>query len=369
MPTVARYLAELGPRPIIPCTGDPEHSGRSCLHLGESPFAPLPRVQDALRETASQVNAYPDSSCRRVREKLAEYHPGLDPGQFVCGNGSDELIDLVTLTYAGGSGRVLSFDPTFFVYQACTRRHGAHYASIPRDAKNDFAFPEAEQLTRGLVAHRPQVIFLANPNNPTGTLTPRKRIRELLNATQVEALVVVDECYFDFCGESVIDLLPDAPNLLILRSLSKSGSMAGLRFGYAIGNREMIESLERAALIFPVNAMAQAGAVAALESAEEIRLRAETIVRERERLAAMLRELGLHVASSAANLLLVASGDGVLPNESGRLLAERGILVSDQTHALDLGRTVLRIGIGTEQDSDRVVTALRDMIEMSPNGE
>ncbi len=369
MPTVARYLAELGPRPKIPCTRDPQHPGRSCLHLGESPFPPLPHVQDALREAAAQVNAYPDSSCRRVREKLAEVHNGLDPDQFICGNGSDDLIDLVVLTYAGSGGRVLSFDPTFFVYQACARRHGAHYTSIPRDANADFAFPDTEQLTRGLVAHRPQVIFLANPNNPTGTLTPRDRIRQLLTATQVEALVVVDECYFDFCGESVIDLLPDAPNLLILRSLSKSGSMAGLRFGYAVGHRKTIETLERTALIFPVNVMAQAAAIAALESAEEIRLRAETIVRERERLAAMLRKLGLHIAASAANLLLVASGNGVLPKESGRLLAERGILVSDQTDALNLGRTVLRIGIGTEEDSDRLVTALREMIETTPNGE
>ncbi len=370
MPTVSRTLGELAPRPAIPHGWGNDQDELLYLHLGESPYAPLPRVEEALRGAVGRVHRYPDTSCRAVRECLAEYAGhGVKPEQIICGNGSDDLIDLICLTFAGPNGTVVSFDPTFFVYRACARRHGSHYASIPRDSSADFAFPDNLHLARGLAAHRPSVIFLANPNNPTGTMTPRERIEFLLQSTRDGALVVVDECYFEYSGKTVLDLLSTWPHLLVLRSLSKSGSLAGLRFGYAIGARETIDPLERSSLTFPVNALAQVAACAALEDADEIRRRAQTIAGERERMAARLKELNLKIATSSANLLLIASGtQAVLPPDCAARLAERGILVSDQTQNIGMGEPYLRVGVGLEHQTDRLVSALKEILEEARDG-
>lgn len=370
MPTVSRAIGELHSHRDIPSAWV-DREPRLYLHLGESPFPPTPGVQRALRDAVSRVNAYPDSTCRIVRKKLAAVHGyGLRMENFICGNGSDDLIDLIALTYAGPNSVVASFDPTFFVYRSSARRHGAHYISIPRQIENDFVLPDPEHLNRGLIIHRPQVIFLANPNNPTGTLTPRSRIEEILVATQGGPLVVVDECYFDYSEETVMDLIPANPHLFILRSLSKGGSLAGLRFGYGVGHPDVINTMHRAALTFPVNALAQVAAEAVLDELEEVQRRARTIAEEREQLAQALRALQLDVASSAANMLLISSShSATLPADAAAQLAELGILVSDQSRTIGTEKTYLRVGIGFREHSERLVEALKRLIQNTPAGE
>lgn len=369
MPTISRILGELPPRPAIPSAWNGDEQDLICLHLGESPFPPTAGVREALQQASKLVQRYPDTSCLDVRQKLARVlGHGITTDRIVCGNGSDDLIDLICLAYAGPNAAVVSFDPTFFVYRACARRHGAHYISVPRDEANDFAFPDTSNLSRGLMAHRPQLIFLANPNNPTGTLTPRKRIEALLQSTQGGPLVVVDECYYDYSEATVIDLIETYPDLVVLRSLSKGCSLAGLRFGYAVGCAQVIESLQRASLTFPVNALAQVAAVAALDDGEEIRKRAKWLVAERERMAGLLSKLGLRVASSAANFLLVSSESASLPADTASLLADQGILVSDQSRTPGLNGTCLRIGVGSRQQTDRLAAALEEILKPAPDG-
>ena len=258
-------------------------------------------------------------------------------------------------------GTIVSFEPTFFYYGFCTAREGARYAPLFRRRAKGYDLPPMDQIHSHLEREKPDIIFLANPNNPTGGLVESDRVLELIDSSA--GFVVVDECYFEFSGQTVVDRVCDYENLIVLRSLSKSFSLAGVRIGYAIACRERIEAMERMALTFPVNAIAQVAARAALREARTMRQRVETIAAWRTELARRLEDLGLEVFASHTNFLLVSSGHTVsIPDDCASRLAKRGILVSDQSRTPGVEGTALRIAVPNPDQMERLVHELSRLV-------
>lgn len=355
----------LGPRKAIPSywnrSGD-HPADRLYLHLGENPFPPTAGIVEAIRQAAAEINYYPDSNAVALREDLAAY-VGHDIGaeNIIAGNGSDDLIQLVVQTFLPVGGTVVSFEPAFFYYGFCTGRAGARYAPVFRQRATGYDLPSMDQIRPHLNEEKPDIIFLANPNNPTGGLVSGGRVLELIDSAP--GVVVIDECYFEFCCQTVADRVHDRKNLVVLRSLSKSFSLAGVRIGYAIACRDRIEAMERMALTFPANAIAQVAARAALREVNVMRQRVETLIAWRTELTRRLQSLGLEVFDSHTNFVLVSSGPSArLPDNSASLLAERGVLVSDQSATPGVEGTTLRIAVPNSDQMERLVRELDDLL-------
>lgn len=350
----------LSPRHDIPSYWRRPTSAEALLHLGENPFPPTERVHQAIAAAGENANRYPDTNGLALREKLAEYAGhGVQPENIILGNGSDELIDLAAVTFSEPASPICIFPPTFFVYGFSAQRHGIPTVSIP--LTTDYRLPEIDSLDPQLSAGNYSLSFIANPNNPTGTLTPRERLLDYLK--RWPGIIVVDECYYEYSGETIIDLIPQYPNLLLFRSLSKSFGLSGLRLGYAVGQRPLIDAMERCAMTFPINVCAQAAGVAALEDADEYRARIRQLIQHREELRRDLDKLGLEVVPSYANFLLTIWPPAWNEKQPAQQLAQQGILVSDQSANMNQGRPALRIAIGTPEENERLRTAIRSLLK------
>ncbi|MDP8243336.1 MAG: histidinol-phosphate transaminase [Candidatus Hinthialibacter antarcticus] len=318
------------------------------LHLGENPLPPTENVQRAIAAAAQHANRYPDTNCLALRKKLALYVGGnVKPENIIVGNGSDELIDLATVAFTEEGQSVATFEPSFFVYRFAAQRHNRKVARLERTV--EFDLPNAQSITSDSA-----LTFIANPNNPTGTLTARGHLLAVLDS--LPGVKVIDECYFEFSGETVVDLIHERDDLIIFRSLSKSFSLAGLRIGYAIASGALIERLASFALTFPVNIIAQAAAVAALNDVDEMKRRVAQLIEQRDWLAGEMRALGAETLPSYANFILT-----LWPRDAGLAdkLRAAGIFVSNQSANIGGERVALRIGVGTREENQRVVDALK----------
>lgn len=338
-------MPKMPPRTDIPTFWrDP---GAVYLHLGENPAPPSQRVQRAIAEAAQHVNRYPDTNCAVLRETLAVYVGyGAEAKHIIVGNGSDELIDLAVAALTEEGELVATFEPSFFVYRFAAQRHNRGVIRIDRSASFDLPQPDA-------ISHAPALAFIANPNNPTGTLAPRGHLLAVIDA--LPGIKVVDECYFEFCDETLVDLIHKRDDLIIFRSLSKSFGLAGLRIGYAVANEALIERMAGAALTFSVNAIAQAAALAAFDEIDEVRQRVAQLIEQRDWLANELQALGVETAPSHANFVLALWPQGADP---AAVLRAANIYVSNQSANIGGERIALRIGVGTREENQRVIDAL-----------
>ncbi len=317
-------------------------------HLGENPYPPSEHVQCAIADAALYCNRYPDTNCFALREKLALYvGANVNPENIIVGNGSDELIDLAVVALTDEGDSVATFEPSFFVYRFAAQRHNRAVDRLERTP--DFNLPDAQSITS-----ESALTFIANPNNPTGTLTSRMQLVSILD--RLTGVKVIDECYFEFSEKTLAPLIHERDDLIIFRSLSKSFSLAGLRVGYAVAGEALIERMANAALTFPVNAIAQAAAVAALDEADEMKRRVVTLVEQRKWLADQLRLLGAEAPVSYANFVL-----SLWPpeNDPSQRLKQAGIYVSNQTKNVGGEQIALRIGVGTKQENQKVIEALK----------
>ncbi len=357
MPTLPRPNPAVAALPAPKALAGPHNTapGALLLHLGEAWFEPSPAVQIALAALASQSLRYPDPLSIDLRRALAGYvGHGIAAEQIIVGNGSDGLIDLLVRTYAGPGRAVVAPAPTFFVYGHAAKLQGAELLTGGRR-------PQSEGFALDLAAlpREAGVIFLASPNNPTGDLLDLATIRAVAEST--EALVVIDECYFEFAGETALPLLAALPNLVILRSLSKSFALAGLRAGYALAHPEIIAMLERCDQTFSVNLVAQRAGLAALQSLEYYRPLFEKTREFREQLALALTQLGLRVSPSRANILLADYSALTTGNLAVALLAD-GIHVAD-FHSRGPIQNAMRIAVCDEAATERLLDSLRRTLE------
>jgi histidinol-phosphate aminotransferase len=344
------------PRPQIPSFWTQD---KTCLHLGENPISPTQKVIKAITETARNANRYPDSNANALRAKLAHYiGHGVTPDNILCGNGSDELIDLAITAFCHTGDAIATFTPSFFVYAFAAHRHEIDVVSFSR--KDGYQLPASSSL---FLLDTLKVAFIANPNNPTGTLSPRKQLIEYIET--MPGMVVVDECYFEFSGETVVDLISTYPNLVVFRSLSKSFGLAGLRLGYAVAHESVIDRMGCYALTFPVNVLAQSAGIAALDEADIYQDRVDEIIHLRDNLAHTFKELGLTVLPSHTNFLLTL-WPATLREDPAARLASDGFLVSDQTRTMGTRQSALRIAVGTESENQRLIAAIQKILKSAP---
>jgi histidinol-phosphate aminotransferase len=325
------------------------------LDAMENPYPwPGEALRDAWLETLAgvTVNRYPDPRAPALSTRLRE-HLGLpDEQRLLLGNGSDELIQLVTLALAKPGAKVLAPEPTFVMYRMIAIFCGLECIGVP--LRDDFGL-DVEAMEAAIDEHDPAVTWLAWPNNPTGTLWPRADVHRILGKSG--GLVVVDEAYQPFAGDSFVDELGQGDNLVVLRTLSKLG-LAGLRLGALAGPADWLDEIDKLRLPYNINVLTQASATFALDHFDELAAQAATIREERERMTARLGELpGVTVYPSDANFLLVRLSGGRARPVFDQLRAD-GILVKclDGSHPL-LG-DCLRLTIGTPDENERLFAAL-----------
>jgi histidinol-phosphate aminotransferase len=332
--------------------GIPKDDRAVRLDKGEFPYPPSPQVIAAIQAAASGINRYPEVLTPTLRQAIATYNQ-LDISQVFVGNGSDDLIELVLKICLEPGDEVILPIPTFFVYGAATTMLGGQPVAVQRRADFDLDIPAILRA----INLRTKLIFIANPNNPTANLVDRQTIVELLQA--VNCLVVVDECYFEICQTTVADLITTYPHLIVLRSLSKGFGLAGLRLGYGLAQPQLVEYLHSVAQIFPVNQLAIAAGLAALQDLDYMKTKLAEIIQERDRLSLALTELGLQVYPSATNFLLVnCQAWSMTAPHLVRQLADQQVYIADFGGKPGLDNYCCRIATGTPKENQLLLTSL-----------
>ncbi len=320
------------------------------LDGNENPYGCSPKVYQALA-TYPYYHNYPDPEQRELRKALEEYS-GLGRQHIVCGMGSDDLIDLILRLFLKPGDEVINCPPTFGMYPFSTDVCGGRVVDMPRT--EDFALDIAR--IKKALTRRTKVIFVASPNNPTGSTTPEKEIMELVDTGRI---VVVDEAYCEFSNVTVANSVPSYPNLIVLRTFSKWAGLAGLRIGYGFFPIEIANYLMKIKQPYNANAAAQAAVLASLADIEYLRLNVMKIVMERGRLFGKLKELDwLKPYPSRANFVLCSLPAGKA-KEIWQQLRQQGIFVRYfDTPTL---KNCLRISVGRREDTDDLIEALKEV--------
>ncbi len=327
------------------------------LDLNESMAGCSPRVLARLRSlSAAEVSLYPQ---REVGERVVANFLGLAPEQVLLTNGMDEALSLLFATYLGSSDKdpgdeLLFADPTFVMYPMLGEALGAKVVRL--QSGEDLALPVADLLAR--ISPRTGVIAIANPNNPTGLAASRADLLKIAEAAP-DAAVLIDEAYFEFCGETLIGDLARHPNLFVGRTFSKAYGLAGLRLGVLIGATEQIGYMRRLSLPFNVNSVALACLEEALADQSFVSDHVAQVKQGRERLAQLFDELGLRFWPSQTNFILVRVG--ATAKAFVESMQRRGILVRDSSANPGCNGCV-RITIGTPKQMDGVLQAIREVI-------
>jgi histidinol-phosphate aminotransferase len=336
----------------------PPLAGRTGLRLdfNESTVGCSPRVLARLRSLDAELLArYPE---REPVEKDVASFLGLDPAQVLLTNGVDEAIHLLCSTYLDRGDEALIVVPTFAMYAVFAQAEGASVIEVP--AGDNFAFPADELLAK--IGPRTRLIAIANPNNPTGTAVTESILMQIAQAAP-RAAVLVDEAYFEFHGETVIDQLSRTPaveNVFIARTFSKAYGLAGLRIGILAGAPKQMAMVRRVASPYSVNAAALAVLPEALQDQDYVAHYVAEVRRGREHLQHKLADLGLQYWPSHANFVLVRIGSAHV--EFVRVLRDRGILVRDRSSDPGCDGCV-RLTVGTDENTQTLINALREVVE------
>ncbi len=322
------------------------------LNTNENPFPPSPRVIEAIKQEAGDaLRLYPDPDASRLREAVAAIH-GVEPTSVFPGNGSDEVLSHVFMALLKHDKPVLFPDVTYSFYPVWCGLHGIDFETVPLTDDFTIRVKDYARPNGGIV--------IANPNAPTGILLPVDDIARLAKGSP-DSVVVVDEAYVDFGGETAIGLTRKLPNLLVVQTLSKSRSLAGLRVGFAVGHPRLIEALERIKNSFnsyPLGRLAIAGAVAALEDKEYFEQTRKAVIDAREMMVQGLVDVGFFVLPSSANFILARH----YKLDSAKLAASlRALGIIVRHFKLPRVEDFLRISVGTTDDCMRLLAALGEM--------
>ncbi len=319
------------------------------LNTNENPYAPSPKVLDALKnEINERLRLYPDPISMSARKKVAEIFK-TKPERVMIGNGSDDLLTIIIRSFVGEGSKVVYPYPTYLLYNTISKIQNAQECII--DFREDFSIPE-EILVKDAA-----VTFICNPNSPSGTTIPVEDVSEI--AEKIDGIIVVDEAYVDFAEDNCMRLVDKHPNLIILRTLSKSYSLAGMRLGFAVAQEELINGMMKVKDSYNVDRLSMASAVAALEDQETFRKNVSRIKQTRSRLIESLKKLGFFVYPSEANFVMIRCEDACEAKDIYQELKERMILVRyfDQPRLDDC----LRVTVGTNKEIDALLEKLAEV--------
>ncbi|MBM3998290.1 MAG: histidinol-phosphate transaminase [Planctomycetes bacterium] len=321
------------------------------LNTNENPYPPSPSVAAAIRSAIeSGLARYPDPLARAFRERAAALL-GVEPDWIVCGNGSDDILTIVTRALVGAGERVRYPYPSYLLYGTLAAIQGARCEETPFQA--DWTLDDA------FAAPRPDLrcAFLANPNSPTGTVIPPERVLEI--AERLECPLLVDEAYADFAPSHCVDLVRRNERILVARTLSKSYALAGLRFGYLVAQPPMIEQFRKVKDSYNCDTLSIAGATAAIDDQDWFRHNRNRILSTRGRMTDRLRRLGFSVIDSNANFVWAEHADRPARGLYEQLKGER-ILVRYMDYPG--WRDGLRISVGTDEQMDAFFSLVKAMV-------
>jgi len=351
---MSRFWSDVvkGLKPYVPGE-QPRLANLVKLNTNENPYGPSPRVLEAIRDaTGESLKLYPDPNAEQLKLAIAKYHD-INARNVFVGNGSDEVLAHVFLGLLKQARPILFPDITYSFYPVYCGLYQVDFETVP--LADDFS------IRVGDYAKPNGGIIFPNPNAPTGCLVPLADIERLLQSNK-DSVVVIDEAYVDFGGESAIPLIARYPHLLVVQTLSKSRSLAGLRVGFAAGHADLIEALERVKNSFnsyPLDRLAIAGAVAAFEDREYFDKTCRAVIASREKLVGELKALGFEVLPSAANFIFVRHPQHDA-EKSALALRQRSIIV--RHFRLPRIEQFLRITVGTDGQCSALVAALKEIL-------
>jgi histidinol-phosphate aminotransferase len=329
------------------------------LGSAENPFGPSPKAAEAVK-TALRIENYPDWTARPLREKIAAKY-GYDPEQVICGAGETEIMSWILRAFAGPGGKVLMFVPAFPIYHMAAENEHRVPVFVPMSDDLDFTWDDYLAAINDDI----RVVFITNPHSPTGRLVPEDRIRQVCEKA-VNQLVVLDEAYIHFSGtEGGMQLAKQYPNLIVLRTFSKVYGLAGLRVGFGIGDKAIINPMMHLKPTWNMGNLQMAGAIAALDDDAFVAKTVGAIREMREYVLGQLRRLNRFsvIGEPSSNFFLLRIEDDSLTSTTVfNELLKRGVIVKDGSVSfIGLGDKHLRIDVSLKKQMDRLVWALTDI--------
>jgi len=326
------------------------------LASNENPLGPSPKAIQAIKEYAAQVNLYPDGGGWRLRKVLSE-KLGLERENIILGNGSDEIVSLITRVFLREGEEVIIGDPSFLMYSIDAQLSGGKVISVSlKDFRLDL------KKMKEAITSKTRLIFIDNPNNPTGTIVKEDEVRDFLDKLPPHILVIFDEAYYEYVDDpgypQTLDFVKEERNVIVLRTFSKIYGLAGLRVGYGIAKKEIIAVLNRARSPFNVNSLAQVAALASLEDEDQVKRSRKLVEEEKEFLYSRLRKLGLSFIPTQANFILIKIGKRAGKIEQA--LLRRGIIVRGMA-GYDLSEYI-RVTIGTRKQNEEFLGSLQKIL-------
>ena len=324
------------------------------LNTNESPFPPSPKVKEVIsEEVIDRLNLYSDPELKELTGAIAEQF-GVTPDMVFCGNGSDDVLAFAIMGFCGKGGKLCCPEISYGFYPVYADIFGVELEQIPLN--DDFSINVEDYIGKN------KNIVIANPNAPTGLALTFDEVERIVSSNP-DNLVIMDEAYMAFCGDSCMELVKKHPNLLVTRTFSKSHSLAGLRVGFGIANREIIEDLNKLKFSFNpynLNTLSIKAAAAEIADNEYYDEKIATIVETREKVTAQLRELGFTCTDSKSNFIF-ASSDRISAADLALELRKRNILVRYFNKAkID---NYLRITVGSAEDMQTLVDAVKEILE------
>ncbi len=363
---VAQHVRALGGYvPGKPIKQAEKESGVKCIKMAsnENPFGPSPKALEAMRRAAEEVNLYPDNEVTELRERLAQMY-GVHPDQILVTAGSSSFLTIIGRTLLAPGLNAITSERSFIVYPIVTKGPGGRLITVPRRDDSfdlDAILAAVDQDTR--------IVFIANPNNPTGTLLTLAQLDSLMERVPQHVCVVLDEAYCDFASDFArrrgveyshsLRYVAENRNVVVLRTFSKAHGLAGARIGYGIAPAEMINYFARMKTVFSVSGVAEEGALAALDDEAHIRRTLENNAAGVQYLGERIREMGLRVLPTWANFLYVDV------REDAAVLAQRmqdeGIIIRPLSGGWGAPQAI-RITVGTPEQNERCVKALKKAV-------
>ena len=349
-PSIESLLPYEGGKPVEEVAREFGISDAIKLASNENPLGPSPKALAAARAVLSDLHRYPDANAFKLRERIAAEH-GLPMADIIQGNGSNELLDLAVRTFCTSEHHIVFAEPAFVVYRIAALAHGVPFTAVPlRDLTHDL------EAMLAAVTPRTRLVFVGNPNNPTGTYVNLNALRRFLRAVPPEVIVLIDEAYIEYTSAAdfpdSMKLRGERERLIICRTFSKIHGLAGLRVGYGVSTPELVGYMNRVRAPFNVGNLGQVAAIAALDDVDHVRNSRELNDRERERVSARLSAMGLTVTPSQANFYLLDV------KQSGRAvydaLLRKGVIVRPFASLPNS----IRVTVGKPSENDRFLSAL-----------